>query len=160
VELDDSREARSLLETRNGELAGELRRSRAEVRNLQELLITTPLDTVTVTATDTFLIESSVGRVDFVLPFNAGTVTGYTLTPPPRASGVLDLNPISIQVVTSELPDGSWQLDVTLPPPYELGALATFVNPRRPTWWERHDFEVGLGLGATAAFFIVALVGG
>ena len=81
-------------------------------------------DTVTVTATDTVYADPGVSRVDFTLSFDAGAVEGHTLTPPPRASGILTLHPIPITVVTSELPDGSWQTDVTLPPPF----VTTHVN--------------------------------
>lgn len=159
VELDGAREARAVLEERNADLTRELRRSRAEVRSLQDMVVTVPPDTVVVTATDTVTVEGQT-RVDFVLPFDVGEVRGHTRTPPPHAEGILLLNPIPIQVVTSELPDGSWQTDVTLQPPFELGKLDTFTNPRRPSWWERHDFKVGLGLGVVAVLLIMSAAGG
>lgn len=159
VELGSTREARAILEERNNDLARQLRGARAEIRELQELVVTAPIDTVIVTATDTFYTDTGVSRVDFVLPFDAGSVVGYTLNPPARAWGELTLDPIPIQVVTSEMPDGSWQTDVTLGGPWELGQLDSFTNPRRPSWWERHDFKVGLGLGTVGILILMSVIG-
>lgn len=160
VELDGAREAAALVRAENEDLARELRRARAEVRALQTLLVETPPDTVVVTATDTVLVETGETRVDFRLEFDAGTVEGYTLTPPPRARGVLELRPVPIVVTTSELRDGSWRTDVAVAPPYRLGVLESSVNPRRPSWWERVDFAAGAGVGVVGTLLLLIASGG
>ena len=159
IELDGAKEARSLIEAQNADLARQLRRAHATVRSLQELVVTAPPDTVRVVAHDTVTVEGQT-RVDFTLPFEVGVVTGYTTTPPPRAVGELLLNPLTIRTVMSELRDGSWQVDVILPPPYELGQLNTFTNPRKPSWWERNDFKIGIGVGAGVVIMILSAIGG
>ena len=72
----------------------------------------------------------------------------------PTADIVAAVEPIDITIGIFELPTGEVGVDVVTPPWVKLGKLITNVTLPEPTWWEKHDFKIGVGIGALVVLLI------
>lgn len=162
AELENVRQMRAAYRDSFPDLYEENRRLRAKEQMYVGMIATLESDTAAVSATDTVYVEGGVrvSRVDFRLEYDGAVVTGHTTTPPPRAEARIDYEPIPLTVLVSQLPDKSWRTNVETAPWVRILSLDARVVPRRPSWLEQHDFEIGVGLGAVGMLLIFLAIGG
>jgi len=160
AELENVRQMRATYRDSFPDLYEENRRLKAREQVLVQAIARMESDTTAVSATDTVYVEEGVrvSRVDFQLEYEGATVTGHTTTPPPRAEARIDYRPIPLTILVSQLRDKSWRTNVETAPWVEILSLDARVVPYRSSWLERHDFEIGIGIGVVATLFLASLL--
>lgn len=159
------RELRSIVEERVPNMARRIRdldgvesaliEARATIDSMKVTNVTATIDTVIITDQGarrelTYRHSQPGISVEVIISGIMDTIST------PTASILAVVDPMDLTIGIFELPTGEVGVDVVTPPWVKLGQLITNVTLPEPSWWERHDFKIGVGLGLLA----VLLLGG
>lgn len=114
-------------------------------------------------AVDTIIVgpdSTAIHQVSFSHRQPGINIDVVTRTPPPTYELVAAFEPIPLAIGIFELPTGEIGVDVQAPVWVTLGKLNTNIHLPGPTWWERNDFKIGLGLGVITVLAILLAAGG
>lgn len=149
---------RSLVDGLEDDLQDALERLKVKpVQVIRTTIAARPESIVTVMR-DT-VIEESDG-LHPAWPFRARqgryTVSGQVYPDTRTLAMLVDQDPITLDVVMSETRSGNWLTTVdTGDSTLVISDIQTRVIPRRPGWWARKKFWVGLAIGAGGTAFIM-----
>ena len=162
-ELEGQRQANAVLQEESRNLSERARVLGGRVVSLTSLVVELRAVEAVGAAVETIWTDTSgtlVRRVSFDVDTLGVRVRGHTRSPPPTYWLTVDRRPPEIRILLTQQRSGAWTTTVETPQPWaELGSLDTRVVPLSPTWWDRHKFGIGAGLGAVGMLLILAIGG-
>jgi len=163
VVQESERDLQNIVETRVPAMAQRI----ADLEGTEHALIeaTAVIDSITAegAAIDTVFVgpdSTEVHQVSFHHRQPGISIDVVTRTPPPVYELKADFDPIPLDIGIFELPTGEIGVDVQAPSWVTLAALNTNIHIPGPTWLERYDFQIGLGLGVITVLAILLAAGG
>lgn len=163
VVQDSEKQLRSIMEDRVPAMARRIAELEGTESALIEARATIDSIVATGTAVDTVIIgpdSTKVYQVSFNHRQPGVNIDVVTRTPPPIYELKVVFDPIDLTIGIFELPTGQVGVDVLTPSWVTLGSLITNVNLPEPTWLEKHDFKIGVGLGVVGVLVILLAAGG
>jgi len=152
--LRSERAIRDSLAEQNAGMAQDLHRAR--IQSVTTITVQAPPETLQTVRVDTVRGRPGIRRheLDFPSGLRVWVLSDATVIEDAGAQ----LPDVDVLNVISRRRDGTWWADVQVNPPHEVGEVRVQVLDPGPTWWERHDLAIGVGLGVAITAGLVYLL--